>query len=148
MLVEKSRACLDSLKTLLSGEFPADLKEDFFRDGQGLFPSPSQITLKCSCPDWARMCKHVAATLYGVAVRLDEKPELFFTLRGMNVQDFVGTMVREESRKFLGRAQRKNTRALSGNIDDVAGLFGISMDSPAPGGGKLKKAASKIGSAD
>jgi uncharacterized Zn finger protein len=48
----------------------------------GLFPSPKEIEMSCSCPDWAEMCKHVAATLYGIGSRLDLEPELLFNLRG------------------------------------------------------------------
>ena len=51
---------------------------------KGLFPSPKDIKLSCSCPDWADMCKHVAAVLYGVGARLDASPELLFTLRGLD----------------------------------------------------------------
>ena len=35
------------------------------------------------------MCKHVAATLYGVGVRLDSAPELFFTLRGVEHEEIL-----------------------------------------------------------
>ena len=89
-LKAKSRASLDSMQALLSGEFPAELKEFFIEEGSGLFPSPREIEFTCSCPDWASMCKHVAAALYGTAARLDEKPELFFLLRGIRIDDFVG----------------------------------------------------------
>ena len=54
------------------------------REGDGLFPAPGEIKLSCSCPDSADMCKHVAATLYGVGARLDEAPRLLFVLRGVD----------------------------------------------------------------
>ena len=41
------------------------------RETDGLFPAPREIEMFCSCPDWAGMCKHVAAVLYGVGARLD-----------------------------------------------------------------------------
>ncbi|MBI5853202.1 MAG: hypothetical protein HZB39_19510 [Planctomycetes bacterium] len=47
----------------------------------GMFPAPKHITMSCSCPDWATVCKHVAAVMYGIGVRLDEEPELLFVLR-------------------------------------------------------------------
>jgi uncharacterized Zn finger protein len=75
------------------------------------------------------MCKHVAAALYGTAVRLDEKPELFFTLRGIKVQDFVGTMVKRESRKILQKVKQKSSRAIVSDDAEVSALFGITMDS-------------------
>ncbi len=128
-LMEKSRASLASMQSLLSGEFPADIKEEFFKQGKGLFPSPKEIDLDCSCPDWAEMCKHVAAALYGTAARLDEKPELFFVLRGINMNDFVGKMVKQESDKMLKKAKAKTKRVLTGDSQDVSALFGIQMDS-------------------
>jgi uncharacterized Zn finger protein len=127
-LMEKSRASLDSMQSLLSGEFPADLKEEFFKQGNGLFPSPKEIKLDCSCPDWADMCKHVAAALYGVAARLDEKPELFFILRGIKISDFVGKMVKQESEKLLKKAKVKSKRVIASKDADVSELFGIDMD--------------------
>jgi len=60
---------------------------------EGLFPSPEEIDLDCSCPDWATMCKHVAATLYGVGVLLDKSPELFFKLRGVDHLELIDTSV-------------------------------------------------------
>jgi uncharacterized Zn finger protein len=62
-LMNSSRASFDSMQSLLAGEFPPELKEQFFKQGSGLFPSPKEIKLDCSCPDWASMCKHVAAAL-------------------------------------------------------------------------------------
>ena len=44
------------------------------RHNDGLFPKPAEIEMECSCPDWAGMCKHVAAVMYGVGARLDESP--------------------------------------------------------------------------
>jgi uncharacterized Zn finger protein len=131
-LMEKSRASLDSMQSLLSGEFPQDLKEEFFRQGTGLFPSPKEIKLDCSCPDWADMCKHVAAALYGTAARLDEKPELFFTLRGIKIDDFVGKMVKQESRKILQKAKQTSVRAIDSNDTEMSELFGITMDNAGP----------------
>ena len=68
----------DSLSELLAGKFPQALKDLFFEKGAGLFPAPHDIHFDCSCPDWASMCKHVAAALYGVGARLDEDPAVIF----------------------------------------------------------------------
>lgn len=127
-LMEKSKASLDSMQSLLSGEFPVDLKEEFFRQGSGLFPSPKEIKLDCSCPDWAEMCKHVAAALYGTAVRLDEKPELFFVLRGIKINDFVGKIVTREKEKMLKKAKAKSERTLEAGNKELSELFGIEME--------------------
>jgi uncharacterized Zn finger protein len=78
-----------NLLDLLQGRLSKDILTDITAHGTGLFPSPQEIDLDCSCPDWADMCKHVAAALYGVGARLDEKPELFFTLRGVDMQELV-----------------------------------------------------------
>ena len=67
---------LENLEALLGGNFPDEMKELFQGKG-GLFPEPREISFNCSCPDWALMCKHVAAALYGVGARLDENPLLF-----------------------------------------------------------------------
>ena len=69
-----------SLIDLLQGKLSAQVMEIMTRRETGLFPRPIEIGLNCSCPDWAGMCKHVAATLYAVGVRLDESPELLFVL--------------------------------------------------------------------
>jgi uncharacterized Zn finger protein len=69
---------LRSLTDLVAGRFPKELGEIFLAEGKGLFPTPGEISFDCSCPDWASMCKHVAATLYGVGARLDEDPLLFY----------------------------------------------------------------------
>jgi uncharacterized Zn finger protein len=127
-LMAKSRAALDSMSALLAGEFPAELKETFLEKGTGLFPSPAEITFKCSCPDWASMCKHVAATLYGTSVRLDSKPALFFALRGIKMDDFVGRMVKRESEKMLRKATAKSARVITTGEGDLSKLFGIAVD--------------------
>jgi uncharacterized Zn finger protein len=121
---------LDSVQALLAGELPKAMATLFNDQKAGLFPSPKQITLHCSCPDWADMCKHVAATLYGVGARLDLTPELFFTLRGVQVSDLVGQVVAQESRALLKRDQRRSRRSLSGSSSDLEALFGVSMAEP------------------
>ena len=69
---------IDSLVELLQGRLSKGVMDRVCREGDGLFPAPKEIKLSCSCPDWADMCKHVAAVLYGVGARLDEKPALLF----------------------------------------------------------------------
>lgn len=127
-LMARSRESMDSMQSLLAGEFPAELKESFLEKGTGLFPSPKEIEFSCTCPDWAAMCKHVAAALYGVAARLDEKPELFFVLRGIKIDDFVGRMVKRESEKMLRKAESKSGRVIAAREEDISKLFGIAMD--------------------
>jgi uncharacterized Zn finger protein len=74
------------------------------RKGEGLFPSPREIKLSCSCPDWATMCKHVAATPYGVGARLDHQPELLFSLRGVDPTELVEAALEQPT--AAGKARR------------------------------------------
>ena len=78
-----------SLIDLLQGKLSTQVMEIITRRETGLFPRPAEIRLSCSCPDWAGMCKHVAATLYAVGARLDESPELLFVLRGADHLELV-----------------------------------------------------------
>lgn len=119
---------LDSLPELLDGKFPKDLGEIFTTQGQGLFPSPHEIEFNCSCPDWAYMCKHVAATLYGIGSRLDVSPSLFFELRKVNVDDLIQQAVKDQSRRLLKKAGKTSARMIA--EPDLAGLFGIDMEEP------------------
>lgn len=123
----------DSLQDLLAGQFPQALKDLFFARGSGLFPEPRDIRFDCSCPDWASMCKHVAAALYGVGARLDEDPTLFFTLRGIGIDDLITRTVADTTQALLNKAKKQSTKVL-GDID-VGAVFGIQMDNlnlPAP----------------
>src|SRR5713226_5298345 len=80
---------IDSLVELLQGRLAKGVMDRVCREGDGLFPSPTEIKLSCSCPDWADMCKHVAAALYGVGARLDQKPQLLFGLRGVDENELI-----------------------------------------------------------
>ncbi len=80
---------IDSLVELLQGRFSRGVMERLCQEQTGLFPSPREIVFECSCPDWASMCKHVAAVLYGVGARLDERPELLFALRRADQMDLI-----------------------------------------------------------
>lgn len=119
------KACaggIDSLVELLQGRFSKGVMERICRQGEGLFPSPKEIAFDCSCPDWASMCKHVAATLYGVGARLDAKPELLFLLRQVNGKDLIAT-----AGKTLPLAAK--TPAAGKVLDDarLGEIFGIEM---------------------
>lgn len=80
---------IDSMVELLQGTFSAAVMRRLCRAGDGLFPAPKEIEFTCSCPDWASMCKHVAAVLYGVGARLDRLPELLFDLRRVDGKDLL-----------------------------------------------------------
>jgi uncharacterized Zn finger protein len=117
---------LASLQELLEGRFPKGLMELFTAKDSGLFPSPKEIEFKCSCPDWAYMCKHVAAVLYGIGTRLDEDPSLFFVLRKVKMDDLITQAVREKSEKLLKQAKKKTSRVI--DDADLGDVFGIEME--------------------
>lgn len=117
---------LDSLPELLAGKFPKALGEIFTAQGQGLFPSPEEIEFNCSCPDWAYMCKHVAATLYGIGARLDDSPSLFFKLRKVNVDDLIQQTITDQSYNLLKKSEKTSTRMIAES--DLSGMFGIDME--------------------
>jgi uncharacterized Zn finger protein len=113
---------IDSLVELLQGRLARGIMDRVCREGDGLFPSPEDIKLSCSCPDWADMCKHVAAALYGVGARLDEKPELLFVLRGVDQNELLA----DAGRDLVGTGTVPSTAKLLGD-SDVAALFGLEM---------------------
>jgi uncharacterized Zn finger protein len=113
---------LDSLIELLRGSISSSVMEIVTRKGEGLFPAPREITLSCSCPDWAAMCKHVAATLYGVGARLDHQPELLFALRGVDPVE----MVEAATEQPHTGAKRGGSRVLA--ADQVSAVFGVDLE--------------------
>ncbi len=121
-LLQRCNSRVENLEKLLTGDFPEDLK-DLFQGEGGLFPTPQEIRLGCSCPDWASMCKHVAATLYGVGTRLDEEPALFFTLRGIDVGQFIDVVLADRVEAMLAHAQQPSGRILENA--DLESLFGV-----------------------
>jgi uncharacterized Zn finger protein len=80
---------IDSLVELLQGRLSNAVMERICQQRTGLFPAPDEIEFSCSCPDWASMCKHVAAVLYGIGARLDEQPELLFKLRKVDEKNLI-----------------------------------------------------------
>src|SRR5208337_452063 len=116
---------IDSLVELLQGRLSKGVMDGVCREGDGLFPAPKEIKLSCSCPDWAEMCKHVAAVLYGVGARLDEKPALLFELRGVDENQLLANAGQELS---LKKPVPVTTKVLDDG--DVAALFGLEMVEP------------------
>ena len=113
---------MENLEALLAGNFPEDMKE-LFQGKDGLFPEPREISFTCSCPDWALMCKHVAAALYGIGARLDENPLLFFELRGIDAGRFVDVALENRVESMLANADKKTERVIDDL--DVEALFGV-----------------------
>ena len=111
---------IDSLVELLQGRFAKGVMERICRQNTGLFPSPKEIHLSCSCPDWAEMCKHVAAVLYGIGARLDEHPELLFRLNAVKEDELIAKAGDELP---LAKQRRARSKLLvSGDLSDIFGL--------------------------
>jgi len=113
---------VSSLVELLQGRIAKSVMDRVCREGDGLFPAPKDIKLSCSCPDWASMCKHVAAALYGVGTRLDSRPELLFVLRGVDQKELLAAAGPEMT---LNAGAPAATKVLDDS--DVAALFGLEM---------------------
>ncbi|MDD4098217.1 MAG: helix-turn-helix domain-containing protein [Lentisphaeria bacterium] len=118
-LKKKCVGRISSLMSLIQGRLPPEILSEFCSQSQGLFPAPREMTMTCSCPDIAGLCKHLAAVLYGIGARLDENPKLFFTLRGLDENELIG-----------GDMVDSLTAGTSSEIgtDDLAGVFGVEFD--------------------
>ena len=123
---------IDSLVELLQGRFSKGVMERICQQKSGLFPSPREIELSCSCPDWAEMCKHVAAVLYGIGARLDQQPELLFRLNQLNEQDLIAKAGSSLSLTNKGPAARK---VLSSD-EDLSEMFGLDIQQDTPNNSK------------
>jgi uncharacterized Zn finger protein len=116
---------IDSLVELLQGKLSTAVMQRICVPKTGLFPAPQEINFNCSCPDWAAMCKHVAAVLYGVGARLDVQPELLFALRRVDAKDLV-----TQAGAGLPKAGKKPSAAKVLDDTALADVFGIEMEEP------------------
>ena len=126
-IVEQGSGQVGSMLDLLAGKLGDGLMRLLTDPQDGLFPKPKEIRFDCTCPDHADMCKHVSAVLYGVGMMLDTKPELLFTLRGV------------DQAELLSNASSAAIMDLSADSGDLAGadlsaIFGIdlTMDATLP----------------
>ena len=123
-----------TLVELLQGRLSGAVMDVVTRPGTGLFPTPRQISFRCSCPDSASMCKHVAAALYAVGNRLDSQPDMLFLLRQVDPQDLI---------RQAASTPTVDAQTASAELDsaDLSALFGIEIDAPpAPVPATSKKA--------
>ncbi len=118
----KSRCAgqIGSMVELLQGRLSKSVMDIVTACDDGLFPKPREIKLACSCPDWAGMCKHLAAVLYAIGARLDEKPELLFHLRKVDHLELIAEAV-------PGAGKRTSTRKKTLADSEVASVFGIEL---------------------
>lgn len=117
---------IGSMLELLQGRLSNQVMRIVTDPFRGLFPQPKDIKLNCDCPDWAEMCKHVAATLYGVAARLDEKPELLFVLRKVDHEELISAEL-DMQVATTGDGQRRRLAD-----QDLAKVFGIDIEEAPP----------------
>lgn len=120
-LVSECSGQIDSVVELLQGKFSKSVMSIMTESSQGLFPKPSEIKFSCSCPDWAGMCKHIAAVMYGIGARLDEQPEFLFTLRQVDHLDLI-----KKAAVFDHLSGAESQDAVIAE-EDLSTLFGIEM---------------------
>jgi uncharacterized Zn finger protein len=126
---------IDSLVELLQGRFSKGVMERVCRQKIGLFPSPDEIQLSCSCPDWADMCKHVAAVLYGIGTRLDQQPDLIFRLHNVDENELIAG-----AGTTLPQAKKAPAASKILNEEDLSALFGLDIAQGAGDDGELRGA--------
>ena len=116
---------IGTLVELLQGKLSKAVMEIMTdRDG-GLFPKPKEIKMRCSCPDYAGMCKHVAAAMYGVGNRLDSSPQLLFVLRAVDHME----LIEQAGSTAPIRAGRGSAPTIA--ADDLGAIFDIEIgDAP------------------
>jgi uncharacterized Zn finger protein len=133
---------IGSLLELLQGQLSDEVMGVVTHKKNGLFPLPGEINYRCSCPDGASMCKHIAAVIYGIGARLDDQPELLFLLRGVEHQELIDT--KAATANITGGKSRKNRRRTIAS-DSLADVFGVELDEPteAPKPNSPKKPAKK-----
>ena len=123
---EQCAGRIGSMLELLQGHLSDHVMGIVTEPAKGLFPKPGDIKLHCDCPDWAVMCKHVAAVLYGVGARLDEKPELLFTLRKVDHQELISADL-DLRAATAGRGKRRRLAN-----QDLSNMFGIDIEDTTP----------------
>jgi uncharacterized Zn finger protein len=134
-LVKECAGEIDSVVSLLSGQLSETVMQRLCDRQSGIFPSSGQLEVSCSCPDYAGLCKHLAAVLYGVGARLDREPGLLFVLRGVETSDLVSAAA--------GQAITGKTKPGKDELrpDDLAEIFGIELLIGEPKKQPRKKAA-------
>jgi len=116
---------IGSLIELLQGNLSDEIMSTVTDRRHGLFPLPGEIKYACNCPDWADMCKHISAVMYGIGARLDSQPELLFLLRGVDHEELITA---DADAIAGGGSRRARRRSLSDR--DLEKVFGVELDAP------------------
>jgi uncharacterized Zn finger protein len=136
-LKEQCAGKIGTLVELLQGRLSGAVMELVTDREQGLFPKPKEIKMRCSCPDSAGMCKHLAAVMYGIGNRLDSSPHLLFVLRGLDHLELI-------EQALPTSPSRSKSKAATIASDDLGAIFDIEMDdAPSPPPETRKKPESR-----
>jgi len=124
-LKQRCTGKIGSLIELLQGKLSEEIMSTVIDRQSGLFPRPGEIRYQCDCPDWADMCKHISAVMYGIGARLDTAPELLFLLRGVDHEELISADTAADA--LAGRGSRRaRRRSLSG--ENLKNVFGVELD--------------------
>ncbi len=111
---------LEAFEKIIDNQFPKEMADIFTNKPIGLFPSKTQITFECSCPDRANLCKHTAVALYALGAKIDNDPKLLFKLRGVNILEFISKSIHAEREIILKKAKKKNPKILKNtNLSEI-----------------------------
>jgi len=124
IMKDRCKGKVGSLIELLQGKISDEVMEVVTDRKNGLFPHPDEIRFRCNCPDWAEMCKHVAASMYGIGVRLDSEPELLFKLRGVNHEELISIDTAVDGITGGKRSRRRRTL----KADALEEVFGVELE--------------------
>lgn len=109
--VEKLSSIASIVSRLLLNEVPENIEDTFSTLGLYLLPhSRKDFKTKCSCPDSANPCKHIAGVYYLVASQLDNNPFLLFELRGISKTELQAKLAESSLGKAL--AEELNTKEI------------------------------------
>lgn len=140
-LKKKCAGKISSLLALVQGKLPPEILQEFCSRETGLFPSPKEIKMSCSCPDYAGLCKHLAAVLYGIGARLDQEPALFFTLRKIDAGELLGADA------VSALTEGVESEINSENLESVFGVAFDEIPESVPAAKPEKVPAAKTGNA-
>ena len=95
------------LGRLLTDDLPTEIETFFRAEALPLFPQAAplagrdvpdapptkpvyDVKMHCSCPDWARPCKHLVAVMLLLGEEVAQRPSTLLSLRGIDLEDLVG----------------------------------------------------------
>ena len=122
---DKCRNNFESVEDFINGRFPDSFKKYFTSSSLNLFPKVKEMKFSCSCPDWAVLCKHVAAVLYGIGRKLDDDPMLLLRLRGIDTASFSEKIVNREAEKLALSSSISLPPGRAMDMEEASLLFSV-----------------------